>query len=125
MFMDHINFKKHPFQNALVRRLSPYGLVLSEGELWKKHRVLISRGFEYVQVDRLLPRVMNISRTFVQSMQSSNQKEIANVFNFFKQAAGNIISLVYFQEDIASAEHNIEGKSMPVFLSDLIADLTN
>ena len=123
--MDHINFKKHPFQNALVRRLSPYGLVLSEGELWKKHRVLISRGFEYVQVDRLLPRVMNISRTFVQSMQSSNQKEIANVFNFFKQAAGNIISLVYFQEDSASAGHNIEGKSMPVFLSDLIADLTN
>lgn len=45
LFINKDDYEKHPFQNALVRRLSPNGLVLSEGPIWKKHRKLISKGF--------------------------------------------------------------------------------
>jgi hypothetical protein len=65
MFINKDNFIKHPFQNALVKRLSPCGLVLSEGALWKKHRLLISKGFEYGVVDSHLEKVQKISKKFV------------------------------------------------------------
>jgi cytochrome P450 len=54
MFINKDDFIKHPFQNALVKRLSPFGLVLLEGPLWKKHRKFISKGFEYERIDTLL-----------------------------------------------------------------------
>lgn len=123
MFINKDDFIKHPFQNALVKRLSPFGLVLLEGPLWKKHRKFISKGFDYERIDSLLGQVHTISKTLVERIAKQEQPIIPNVFNFFKSAAGNIISLVYFQEDIASLL--IQGKQMPIFLSDLISDLSN
>lgn len=45
MFINKDDFIKHEFQNGLVKSLSPFGLVLSQGALWKRHRILISKGF--------------------------------------------------------------------------------
>lgn len=123
MFINKDEFIKHPFQNALVKRLSPNGLVLIENALWKKHRKFISKGFEYERIDTLLGQVHAISKRLMEKLAEAPQLEMENVFNCFKTAAGNIISLVYFQEDIASLL--IEGKPMPVFLSDLISNLSN
>jgi cytochrome P450 len=65
--------------------------------MWKKHRKLISKGFEYERIDSLLGGVHNISRSLVERIASDTQLIIDNVFNFFKTIAGNIISLTYFQ----------------------------
>lgn len=67
--------------------------------------------------------MQSISKVLVKRLDGLDKLIIPNVFNFFKSAAGNIISLVYFQEDIASLL--IEGKPMPIFLSDLISQLSN
>jgi cytochrome P450 len=100
MFINKDDFIKHPFQNSLVKRLSPSGLVLLEGQQWKKHRRLISKGFDYTLIDELLTIVKIASSK--RTEQLTDGQVIGNAFNFFKETAGNIISLVYFQEDILS-----------------------
>lgn len=61
LFINKDDFIKHPFQNALVKTLSPYGLVLLEGNKWKKHRKLITKGFTYGKIDELLATVRRSS----------------------------------------------------------------
>lgn len=95
MFINKDDFVKHPFQNSLVKRLSPNGLVLLEGQQWKKHRRLISKGFDYGLIDGLLSTVRQVSLKRAETLE--NTEVIGNAFNFFKETAGNIISLIYFQ----------------------------
>ena len=43
--------EKHLFQNGWVRTISPFGLVLSEGALWRKHRKLFGKGFSFQRIE--------------------------------------------------------------------------
>lgn len=54
MFLNRETFARHPFQNAILRALSN-GLILLEGGKWKKHRKIVSKGFQYGRLDSNIP----------------------------------------------------------------------
>lgn len=62
MFMDKVSFVKHPFQHSILQSLSYYALTLLEGPVWKKHRKVISKGFDYEKIDALIPIIINSTK---------------------------------------------------------------
>ena len=56
--MDKVSFIKHPFQHDIMKALSFYALTLLEGPAWKKHRKIISKGFDYDKIDELIPTII-------------------------------------------------------------------
>lgn len=59
-FMNHDQYIKHPELFALSKELGENGLVLAEGEIWKKHRKLISMSFHYEFLKEITPDVVKI-----------------------------------------------------------------
>lgn len=120
IFINKDAFVKHPFQNTIMKYLSPFGLVLLEGDLWKKHRKMVSRGFDYERIESVIPTIMRCSKERLSSLGKVNN--IGNLINFFKETAGQIIGEVYFNYDLN--QKKINGVPLTIYLSDTIAYLS-
>lgn len=119
VFINKDSFIKHSFQNAIMRHLSPYGLVLLEGDWWKKHRRVISKGFDYERIDSIVPHIIDCANRRMKTL--GNKTTIKSVINFFKESAGQIIGEVYFDYDLN--QKKIDGVPLTIYLSDTIAVL--
>ena len=117
MFMDKVGFVKHPFQHDIMKALSFYALTMLEGGEWKRHRKIISKGFDYDKIDQLIPVKMGCIEEKIEGM--GNSVEIPSVMDFYKELAGSIMGLAYFGYDLNKKV--IDGKPLTIYLSDTIS----
>ena len=80
--MDKVSFVKHPSQHSIMKELSFYALTLLEGQDWKKHRKIISKGFDYDKIDMLIPTIISLINDKIKTM--GDNFVIDSIMDFYK-----------------------------------------
>ena len=97
------------------------GLVMSEGEVWKRHRKIISNSFHY---ESLKANVSTIRNTTLEFLNKTTPEELKNysVINKIQEITGEIVGRIFFGENLNN--YTLEGKPLTLVLATLAADLT-
>ncbi len=97
------------------------GLVMSEGELWKRHRKIISNSFHYESLKANIP---TIRKTTLEFLNKTTPEELKNysAINKIQEITGEIVGRIFFGENLSN--YTLEGKSLTLVLGTLIADLS-
>jgi len=121
-FLNHQDYIKHPFLNALTKELGKNNLIMAEGRVWKDHRKIMSTGFHFDVLKDILPDVVKHSLELVESYR---QKDMNNFYAIdeFRDIAGEVIGRVFFDESLN--EHRMRGLPVTIFLANLIAKVSS
>ena len=121
-FINHESYIKHPFLNALTKELGKNGLVMAEGRIWRKHRKLLSTGFQYEMLKEVIPEVRQHSLELIEQYKNMDLNNF-KAFDAFKATAGEVIGRIFFEESLG--RYTMQGKPMTLFLADLIARISS
>jgi len=97
------------------------GLVMSEGDVWKRHRKIISNSFHY---ESLKANIATIRNTTLEFLNKTTPEELKNysVINKIQEITGEIVGRIFFGQNLNS--YTLEGKPLTLILANLVADMT-
>jgi len=97
------------------------GLVVSEGEVWKRHRKIISNSFHY---ESLKSNISTIRNTTLEFLNKTTAEELKNysVINKIQEITGEIVGRIFFGENLNS--YTLEGKPLTLVLATLLSEMT-
>lgn len=121
-FQNHESYIKHPFLNALTKVLSKHGLVMAEGKVWRKHRKLMSVGFQFDMLKGVVPDVLKHSLELIEGFKNKNMNSM-KIFDEFRDSAGEVIGRIFFEESLG--QYTMQGIPMTLFLSNILARVTS
>lgn len=121
-FLNHQDYIKHPFLNALTKELGKNNLIMAEGRVWKDHRKIMASGFQFDVLKDILPDVVKHSLEIIEGYES---KDLNNFYAIdeFRDIAGEVIGRVFFDESLS--EHKMKGQPVTIFLANLIARVSS
>ena len=96
------------------------GLVMAEGEAWKRHRKIISGSFNYELLKSNVEVIQKITREFLDSVSPSEYQNFP-IIPKVHQLAGEILGRVFFGKNIN--EHKFEGKPLAAAIPGVILEL--
>jgi len=96
------------------------GLVMSEGEEWKRHRKIISNSFHY---ESLKTNVSTIKETTLEFLNKTSPEEMKNypVISKIQEITGEIVGRIFFGRNLNS--YTLEGKPLTHVLATLVTDM--
>jgi cytochrome P450 len=121
-FLNHQDYIKHPFLNALTKELGKNNLIMAEGRVWKDHRKIMSTGFHFDVLRDLLPDVVKHSLEIIEGYRSKDLKNFYAI-DEFRDIAGEVIGRVFFDESLS--ESKMKGQPVTIFLANLIAKVSS
>jgi len=121
-FLNHQDYIKHPFLNALTKELGKNNLIMAEGRVWKDHRKIMSTGFHFDVLRDLLPDVVKHSLEIIEGYRSKDLNSFY-VIDEFRDIAGEVIGRVFFDESLS--ESKMKGQPVTIFLANLIARVSS
>jgi len=97
------------------------GLVMSEGDVWKRHRKIISNSFHY---ESLKANISTIRNTTLEFLDKTTPEEYQNysVIHKIQEITGEIVGRIFFGENLNS--YTLEGKPLTLVLASLVSDMT-
>ena len=112
-------YKKHSITGG-IKTIIGNGLILSDGEVWKKKRKMISGLFNY---DLLKENVSIIQSTTVEFLNKITEEDMVNypMHEKFQQITGEVVGQVFFSEKLSN--YNIDGKPLANELSQIISEM--
>ena len=118
--------KQHLYEKSeVIRALLPLigtGLVLAEGDTWKRHRKVISNSFHYEFIKDNIPLVQNTTREFLDGLSKSDYDNYSAIGKV-QEITGEIVGRIFFGENLNSYKY--EGKLLTVALAEIITELCN
>ena len=119
-FFQKQNFYKKAEFAKVIEPLMSTGLVMAEGEAWKRHRKMISGSFNYELLKSNVKVIQKTTREFLDSV-SPNEYQNFPTISKAHQLAGEILGRVFFGENIK--EHKFEGKTLTAAIPEVILEL--
>jgi len=95
------------------------GLVIAEGEIWKRHRKIISTLFNYDFLKSQIPVIMDTSREFLDKLSNENLNEV-KILDEFQRITGEAVDRVFFGTNVNSL--TIDGEPLTMIFAKLIED---
>jgi len=97
------------------------GLVLSDGETWRRHRRIISNSFHYESLKANVKTVQNTARELLGKIPQEEYKNFAAIRRI-QEITGEVVGRIFFGENLNS--YTLYGKPLTIVLADLIGDIT-
>ncbi len=120
-FINPQNYKKVGVSNFLRPLVGYGGLVLSEGETWKRHRKIISNSFHYESLRTNLSVVQGTTKEFFNKLTPEDYKNYT-VIPKIQEITGEVVGRIFFGEHLAS--YTLDGKPLTGFLAEFMSELT-
>ena len=124
LYIKEFLLKPNLYQKAGIDFLKPLvgggGLVMSEGDVWKRHRKIISNSFHY---ESLKANISTIRNTTLEFLNKTTPEEYQNYSAIHKiqEITGEIVGRIFFGENLSS--YTLEGKSLTLVLATLVSDM--
>eukprot|EP01016_Furgasonia_blochmanni_P035995 TRINITY_DN4051_c0_g1_i1.p1 TRINITY_DN4051_c0_g1~~TRINITY_DN4051_c0_g1_i1.p1 ORF type:complete len:526 (-),score=108.26 TRINITY_DN4051_c0_g1_i1:29-1606(-) len=110
-----------------LKRLIGEGLVFSEGEIWKKHRRVLSSAFTFDALQKMAPFVQNLAHTRFADITKREKDENGKIKIYaireFERITGDAVVRSFFGTDFS--EKKIDGVPISTALGKLLADLSS
>ncbi len=103
-----------------LRPLFGHGLTFSEGEMWKRHRKMISGSFNYEALKSKVPLVQATTKEFFDKIGPEGCKDYG-LINKIQEITGEIVGRMFFGENLG--KYSLDNKPLTTYLTDLISDL--
>ena len=112
-------YKKHSIANGL-KMIMGEGLILSDGDSWKRKRKLISSVFNY---DLLKQEVGLVHNIIVEFLNKIDDRDLENypILDRMQEITGEAVGRIFFGEKLSS--YSINGKSITTELAELVAEM--
>lgn len=104
-----------------IKPLAGTGLVLAEGETWKRHRRVISTSFNFEFLKTNISLIHNTTREFFDRLSLNDYKSYSVIPNM-QEITGEIVGRIFFGANLS--DYTFEGKSLTVALNDISVDLS-
>jgi len=99
------------------------GLLFAEGEMWKRHRRIISNSFHYESLKSNVPLVLKITKEFFNKISPEEYNNFQAIQKV-QQITGEVVGQVFLGESLNT--YKIEGRPLTLYLADLLcAVMTN
>jgi len=94
---------------------------MSEGDVWKRHRKIISNSFHY---ESLKANITTIKNTTLEFLDKTTPEEHQNysVINKIQEITGEIVGRIFFGKNLNS--YALEGKPLTLVGATLVSDMT-
>jgi len=109
-------YQRAPLLNDLVKIVAGSGLVTTDGEIWKRHRKVISAAFHYDLVRDTIPDTVKTSDQFLEDLKLKDLNEV-DIMLTYQTIAGEVIGRLFFGAKFS--EYIVGGKPVTAFLADL------
>ena len=96
------------------------GLVLAEGETWKRHRKIVSNSFNYDFLKSNISAVQSTTQEFLNALTSEDFKSYSAIAKI-QEITGEIVGRIFFGKNLN--QYTFESKPITLALADLVADL--
>jgi len=97
------------------------GLVMSEGDVWKRHRKVISNSFHYESLKANIATIRDTTLEFLNKTPAEQYKNYS-VINKIQEITGEIVGRIFFGQNLNS--YTLEDKPLTHVLATLISDMT-
>lgn len=97
------------------------GLVSAEGDVWKRHRRIVSNSFHYEFLKTNIGVIQDTAREFLNKVPKEGCKDYS-VISRIQEITGEIVGRIFFGENLNS--YTFEGKSITLALAEITAELS-
>jgi cytochrome P450 family 4 subfamily V len=104
----------------ILRLVAGTGLVTAEGDVWKRHRKIISNSFHYEFIKTNVPMIQETTREFLSGLKPEDMKAY-NVIPKVQEITGEIVGRIFFGKHLNS--YTFEGKPLTLALADLMTEI--
>ena len=119
-FLQKQSFYKKADYAKNIEPLMGAGLVLAEGEVWKRHRKMISNSFHYEFLKLNTPIAQRTTQEFLENIDPKDYQGF-EIMRRIQNITGEIVGRVFFGENLK--EYKFEGKTLSAALAELMVDL--
>ena len=119
-FQNQSSYRKADILKIFVP-LAGTGLVLSEGETWKRHRKIISNSFHYEFIKTNIDLIQDTTRELLDKTSESEYKDYP-IISKIQEITGEIVGRIFFGENLSNYKY--KGKSLTMALADIIMELS-
>ncbi len=95
------------------------GLTSAEGDVWKRHRKIISNSFHYESLKANVPLVLKITREFMDKISPEEYNNF-QVIHKIQQITGEVVGQVFLGESLNT--YKIEKRPLTLYLADLLSE---
>jgi len=119
MLLHPENYDKMSKESELSNIFSKFGLTRTSGEIWKKHRKVLSSAFQYNYLSLMIPSIEDCTKEFFESFQ---EKPIRIKAPFdIEKITSEVISRIFF--GIKSRDFKLNGVSPSEEASNILAQI--
>jgi len=104
----------------ILRLVAGTGLVTAEGDVWKRHRRIISNSFHYEFLKTNVHMIQETAREFLGSLGPEEMKSY-NVIPKIQEITGEIVGRIFFGKHLNS--YTFEGKPLTLALADIMSEI--
>ena len=117
-------YKKNRMWSSIWSKLFEHGLLLAEGQEWKRHRRLISGAFHFESLREMTPEIVRVVDRAFEQLKARDPKELESVdiMQEFQAITGELIGILFFGEEFS--KFSLKGIPVSQFLADLIARMS-
>ena len=124
LYIKEFLLKPNLYQKAGIDFLKPLvgggGLVMSEGDTWKRHRKIISNSFHYESLKANISTIRNTTLEFFNKITPEECKYYSTISKI-QEITGEIVGRIFFGENLSG--FTLEGKSLTHVLATLVSDM--
>ena len=119
---DTSKYAKSPMFGPLSQLLQQ-GLLLSEGNQWKKHRKTLSTTFRYDFIISQLPLIADTARHILSKEIEAQKGKNVHIFALYQMITGELVFRIFFGEVLEGV--TIDGMAPTAFLTSLLEQAVN
>jgi len=95
------------------------GLFAIEGDVWRKHRRVISQVFNFEALKLMIPSIVDTVRDLFDEMELRSLKRV-KIMEEFQMITGEVVSRMFFGKSLTN--YKLDGKPVTLFLASLMAE---
>ena len=119
-FINPQNYQKTGVTNFTRPLVGNGGLVLYEGETWKRYRKIISSSFHYESLRTNISTIQSTTKEFFDKLTPEDYKNYT-VIPKIQEITGEVVARIFFGENLA--KFVIDGKPMTTYAAEMGTDL--
>ena len=119
-FLQKQNLYKKTKYIDMFRLIAGTGLVTAEGDVWKRHRKIVSNSFHYEFLKTNVQMIQETTREFLGSLKTEDLQNF-NVMRKIQEITGEIVGRIFFGRHLNG--YVFEGKPLTLALADIMTEI--
>ena len=101
-----------------IQTIMGNGLVLSEGNVWKSHRKVISSVFHFEFLKQNIPLMVSTTQEFFKELAQTSRKNVS-IMDEVQRITGEIVGRIFFGENLNN--YQFKGQPLTLHLAELLS----